>query len=276
MTNEQWLDVFKGIGSEMRAGIAEFLSREGGAVPVGKGAGGDKTFPVDRWAEDIVIAALEDVHAKGEDFTLVSEEMGARRFGESDTLLLVDPIDGSNNAKSGIPMFGVSIALIHGMTFADISAAYVINLPTGEEYWAIRGEGALKDGRRIHTSSSEDIIIVGFEASNPKTDIPAIMPLLASARRTRCFGSMALDLVFLASGGMSVFVTANPARAFDYAAGYLILREAGGVITDIKGASLGGMAAGLNRTVPLLAAANQRLHQKALALLSTGKQACQY
>ncbi len=271
MTNKQWLDIFKGIGREMRAGIAEFLSRDGGAIPVGKGAGGDKTFPVDRWAEDIVIAALEDVYAKDENFTLVSEEMGVRRFGESDTLLLVDPIDGSNNAKSGIPMFGVSIALIRGKTFGDISAAYVMNLANGDEYWAVRGEGAFKDGRRIHSSSSEDIVIVGFEASNPKTDIPAVMPLLAAARRTRCFGSIALDLVFLASGGMSVFATGNPSRAFDYAAGYLILMEAGGVITDIKGGSLEGISAGLDRTVPLLAAANPRLHQKALGLLSANR-----
>ena len=62
MDNQQWLDVFKTIGRKMRAGIAEFLSREGGKVALGKGAGGDRTFPVDKWAEDIIIAELEQAH----------------------------------------------------------------------------------------------------------------------------------------------------------------------------------------------------------------------
>jgi myo-inositol-1(or 4)-monophosphatase len=93
MDNQQWLAVFKDIGRKMREGIAEFLSREGGAVPLGKGAGGDKTFPVDRWAEDIVIAALEKVHQQGEVFTLISEEAGIRKFGEGEKIVLVDPID---------------------------------------------------------------------------------------------------------------------------------------------------------------------------------------
>ena len=59
MTNEQWLDLFKDIGKKMREGLSEILSREGGKIPLGKGAGVDKTFPVDKWAEDIVISALE-------------------------------------------------------------------------------------------------------------------------------------------------------------------------------------------------------------------------
>ncbi len=65
MTNQQWLEIFKDVGRQMHAGIAEFLSREGGTVPLGKGAGGDKTFPVDKWAEDIILAALEAAHGAG-------------------------------------------------------------------------------------------------------------------------------------------------------------------------------------------------------------------
>jgi myo-inositol-1(or 4)-monophosphatase len=268
MTNEQWLEVFMHIGGQMREGLPFVLSREGGKVPIGKGAGGDKTFPVDKWAEDIIVTAAERAHAGGEHFTLISEELGIRRFGEGAKVLLVDPIDGSNNAKSGIPFFSASLALLDGATLGDLAAAYVINLAVGEEFWAIRGHGAYKNGARIRTSAAEAITIVAYEASSPAADIPKIMPLLTGAKRTRCYGSTALDLAYLSSGAISVFVTGTASRAFDYAAGMLILEEAGGVITDLEGLNLDSIAAGLDRTVPLLACANERLRVTALRLLS--------
>ena len=110
MTNEQWLEIFKHIGKKMREGLSVIINKEGGTVPLGKGAGGDKTFPVDKWAEDIIIAALARAQREGEAFTLISEELGVRKFGEGKKIVLVDPIDGSNNAKSGIPFFSTSLA----------------------------------------------------------------------------------------------------------------------------------------------------------------------
>jgi myo-inositol-1(or 4)-monophosphatase len=271
MTNEQWLEIFKDIGKKMRQGLSEILGREGGRVPLGKGAGGDRTFPVDKWAEDIVIAALEQAHNQGESFTLISEELGARNFGSGGKIVLVDPIDGSNNAKSGIPFFSTSIALLNGDKLSDLSVGYVLNLAGADEFWAIRGEGAYKNGARIRTSATEGITIVAYEASSPRTDIPRILPLLQAAKRTRCFGSTALDLAYLASGAISVFATGTASRAFDYAAGMLILEEADGVITDLTGDTLDHIVVGLDRTVPLLACANERAHVTALNLLSESR-----
>lgn len=267
MNEQQWLEVFQDIGRQMRAGIGEFLSREGGKVPIGRGAGGDKTFPVDQWAEDIVITRLDRLHAGGESFTLVSEEVGVKAFGAGTTTVLVDPIDGSNNAKNGVPFFATSIALLDGDLLSNLRLGYIINLATGDEYWAIKGGGAYKNGMPIRTPEHSEITIAAFEASDPAKDIPAMLPLLSAAKRTRCFGSTALDLALLASQGMSVFVTATPSRAFDYAAGMLILAEAGGVVTDINGGSLGNVQVGVGRTVPLLAAKNAAAHAAALALL---------
>ena len=268
MTDEQWLELFRQIGATMRAGLPAILDKEGGTIPLGKGAGGDKTFPVDKWAEDIIVAAAERAHAAGEQFTLVSEELGIRKFGNGEKVLLVDPVDGSNNAKSGIPFFGVSLALLKGETLSSLSVGYVANLAAGHEFWAIRGQGAWKNGAPIRTSPAEGIIIVAYEASSPASDLPRILPLLTTARRTRCFGSTALDLSYLASGALSVFVTATPSRAFDYAAGMLILCEAGGVITGLDGTSLDSIRGGLERTVPLLAAKNGAAHRLALSLVS--------
>ncbi|HTF99463.1 MAG TPA: inositol monophosphatase family protein [Nitrospirota bacterium] len=271
MTNEQWLELFKDIGKKMREGLSSVLAREGGTVPLGKGAGGDKTFPVDKWAEDIVITALERAQKAGEAFTLISEELGVREFGQGEKIVLVDPIDGSNNAKSGIPFFSTSLALLDGRKLGTLAAAYIINLAAGDEFWAVRGKGAYKNGSLITTSASPGITIVAFEASSPSHDIPRIMPLLALAKRTRCFGSTALDLAYLASGAMSAFATATASRAFDYAAGMLILKEAGGVITDLSGANLEGIEAGLQRTVPLLASKNETAHATAVGILSSVK-----
>jgi len=268
MTNEQWLEVFQNIGRTMRAGIAEFLAREGGTVPLGRGAGGDKTFPVDKWAEDIVLSALERVHAQGEAFTLVSEELGIRKFGDGAVTVIVDPIDGSNNAKNGIPFFATAIALLDGDRLAGLRLGYIINLASGDEFWATKGGGAYRNGKLIRTPEHSEITIVAFEASDPGKDIPRILPLLSAAKRTRCFGSTALDLAHLASQGMSVFVTATASRTFDYAAGMLILAEAGGVMTDLDGRSLDDIAVGIGRTVPLLAAKNAAAHAAAKALLA--------
>jgi len=268
MDNQQWLDVFKTIGRKMRAGIAEFLGREGGKVALGKGAGGDRTFPVDKWAEDIIIAGLEQAHRQGEAFTLISEEAGVRRFGDGTKIVLVDPIDGSNNAKNGVPFFATAIALLNGDKLSDLAVGYVINLAVEDEFWAVRGQGAYKNGLPIRTPATDAITIVAYEASNPAKDIPRILPLIAQAKRTRCFGSTALDLAYLASGAISVFATATASRTFDYAAGMLILKEADGVITDLEGASLEHIVVGLDRTVPLLASKNDTTHRKALAALS--------
>lgn len=268
MDDQQWLEVFKDIGRRMCEGITEFLAREGGSVSLGKGAGGDKTFPVDRWAEDIVIAALEKAHQQGEAFTLISEEAGIRKFGDGSMIVLVDPIDGSNNAKTGIPFFSTSIALLKGDTLSTLAVGYIINLASGDEFWALRGQGAFQNGSRIRTPATDAITIVAFEASNPAKDLPRIFPLIYSAKRTRCFGSTALDLAYLASGALTLLAIATPARAFDYAAGMLILLEAGGTVTDFSGKPLSEISAGLERTVSLLASANERLHVMALNTLS--------
>jgi len=269
MTNEQWLAIFKDIGRKMHAGIAEFLEREGGSVPLGKGAGGDKTFPVDKWAEDIIIAVLDKAHGAGESFTLLSEELGIRKFGDGKKVVLVDPIDGSNNAKNGVPFFATSLALLDGETLSTLAVGYVVNLAAGDEFWAIRGQGAYKNGSRIRTPTTDAITIVAYEASDPAQDLLRIFPLIAQAKRTRCFGSTALDLAHLASGAFSVFATATASRTFDYAAGMLIVKEADGVITDLEGMLLDHIKAGLGRTVPLLASKNDATHVKALDILSS-------
>ena len=93
------------------------------------------------------------------------------------------------------------------------------------------------------------------------------MPLLSMFDRVRCFGSTALDLAFLAQGALSVFVVPCPSRSFDFAAGYLLVKEAGGIVTDLKGDSIEDVEIGVKKSTPLLAAANVKLHTRAMECL---------
>ena len=264
----QWLDVLRSAGEALRKAIPQIAGRPDASVRLRRGAGGDQTFYIDEMAEQIVIGALEGVARQGGGFTLISEECGIREFGAQGNIrILLDPLDGSNNGKRGIPYYATSIAVLDGERLEDLIVGYVIDLSAGREYWAIKGEGAWCDDKKIGCRGGEEFDMVAFEASVPSKDIARILPLLASSRKVRCLGAIALDLALLAAGAVDLLAVATPTRSFDYAAGMLILQEAGGVITDMEGGDIGGILAGLERTVPMLAAANGTLHQKALAIL---------
>ncbi len=181
--------------------------------------------------------------------------------------MLIDPIDGSKNAISGIPFFCTSIAIAEGDTIGSVISAYVVNLNTGDEFRAEKGKGAFLNGERVSTQDGEEFSLIAYEAQAPGKDIVRIVPLLGKARKTRCFGATALDLSYVACGAISVFVSPSPSRSFDFAAGGLLVKEAGGIFTDTKGLPVDEVGIGLKKSVPLLASGNERLHRKALELL---------
>ena len=112
---------------------------------IGVGVGGDDTTAIDSEVERVVVARFD---ASGADFTLVSEELGIRpAIGGSSSVVVLDPIDGSINAKRGIPFFSVSVAVADGPTMGDVHFGYVYDFGSGEEWTAVRGQGAFLDGR---------------------------------------------------------------------------------------------------------------------------------
>lgn len=232
---------------------------------LGTGASGDKTFSIDKKAEDIIITGLR---ALGSRLTLITEEAGIVDMGGGETVVIVDPIDGSKNAVSGIPFYCASIAAAEGKTLGDIRYAYVLNLISGDEFWAERAAGAFLNGKRLLARQDEELYLTAYEAQSPARDMPLILPLLAKSRKTRCLGATALDLSYLASGAVSTFISPSPSRSFDFAAGYLIVKEAGGVFTDMDGKDIKDVPLGLGRSSTLLVSLNERLHLKALQILS--------
>jgi len=232
---------------------------------IGVGASGDTTYQIDKLAEDIVLAGLEGA---GEPLTIVSEELGVQDLRGGGRKILIDPIDGSRNAVSGIPFYCTSIAVVNGNTIGDIEIAYIINLVNGDEFWAGKGTGAFLNGAKITAQEDDILYLVSYEAQSPGKDVARIMPLLSESRKTRCFGSTALDLAYLSAGSVSVFANPSPSRSFDFGGGWLLVKESGGVFTDMAGRPVDDVEVSLKKSTSLLVSGNKGLHEKALQLLN--------
>ena len=196
---------------------------------VGAGMGGDETTAIDAAAEAAIVARLEAVHRSGTDFTLVSEELGERVFGSGGGLRVVlDPIDGSLNAKRGIPFFSLSLAVADGAEMSDVVFGYVYDFGTGEEWSAALGEGAHLDGAPLDgVPPKERIEILAFEATRTVLVAEKSEAFVGVAHRIRIMGSLALSLCHLAAGRVDAVCSLKRARAVDIAAAQLLVRERG-------------------------------------------------
>ena len=190
------------------------------------GVGGDDTTAIDEAAETAVVRRLE---ALGGDFTLVSEELGERTFGAGgNTRVVVDPIDGSLNAKRGIPFFSFSLAVADGDTMGDVAFGYVYDFGTGEEWTATRGAGAQLNGEPLGpTRPKDEIEILSFEATTTAEVADKAAAMVGSAYRLRIMGSLAISLCHLAAGRVDAVCSLKPARSVDIAAGQLLVLERG-------------------------------------------------
>ena len=200
----------------MLAALPTRLERE----PVrGIGLGGDETTAVDEAAESAILARFRDTGA-----SIVSEEVG--RIEGDGTLVVVDPIDGSLNAKRGIPFFSLSIAIAAGNRMEDVTIGYVYDFGSGEEWVARRGEGAWLNGEPLGAlRPKERIEILSFEATRTSL-VAAHAPAFADlAYRLRVMGSLALSLCHLGAGRVDAVCSLKEARSVDIAAAQLLCRE---------------------------------------------------
>ena len=225
-----WLSVCREAADAVRSGVAGLPTRDEREPSLRVGEGGDETTAIDEAAERAVVARLEALHADGVDFTLVSEELGERRFGQASEglVVVVDPIDGSMNAKRGIPFFSLSIAVAEGPAMRDVVFGFVADLGTGEEWTARRGEGAFLDGRRLEGPGPKDEIeILSFEATTTAEIASRAGAMEGLALRLRVMGSLALSLCHLAAGRVDAVCSLKPIRSVDIAAAQLLCRERG-------------------------------------------------
>jgi len=229
------------------------------------GAGGDRTMELDRAAEAVVFAELERVADAGTRFSVLSEEVGLRSFGAPYPLVVVDPVDGSLNAKQGIPFYNVMLAMLEGPTVGDAAAGSVFNLINGETWTAIKGRGASHNGKRLDVIPRERpdrIQLLGLESST--RSLKVAQRLVERSSKVRILGSMALSMAHTAAGALDVFCAPVPMRVFDMTAGLLLLAEAGGVATDIHGQPLGSLECTLTTRTSLICSADATAHAMAL------------
>ena len=201
-----------------------------------RGEGGDLTLVIDAAAEDAVFSELDGLHAAGARFTAVSEERGLVDYGDPDLLVVIDPIDGSMNAKRGLTHHALSVAVADGPTMADVAFGYVYDLGPGEEWVAERGAGATLDGERLDPSIGErrtgdgKLELVAIESANPRWLAASSDALQRVTGRVRAMGSIAISLCQVAATRVDGMATLWNCRAVDAAAAQLIVRESGGFV----------------------------------------------
>jgi myo-inositol-1(or 4)-monophosphatase len=223
-------------------GLAEILSAAPTtaerAIETGeRGSGGDRTLVIDRSAETVVLEQLDRLRDEGYRFTALSEERGVIDYGDDAVKVIIDPIDGSLNAKRGIPHHALSIAVADGPTMADVAFAFVYDFGPHEEWTARRGEGALLNGDPLDPELEERrgrdgrIEVLGIESADPRWVAGAIDELVLTAYRLRALGTIASTLCQVAAARFDGMLSLRRARGVDSAAGQLIVREAGGFVS---------------------------------------------
>jgi myo-inositol-1(or 4)-monophosphatase len=202
---------------------------------------GDFVSMADKRAEQTIVDELRNARP---DWGMLLEEGGEIAGNPDKPRWIVDPLDGTTNFLHGIPHFSISIAVEEkkpgGGT--EITHGMVYQLVTDEEYWAEKGRGAWLEDRRLRVSARRDLAetVIGTGIphcgrGNPESwakIYSAVAPHVSGIRR---FGSAALDLAWVAAGRMDGFWE-DDLDLWDTAAGVLLVKEAGGFVTDYRGA----------------------------------------
>ena len=191
---EDWLAFCREIASDVEAMLRRYPTRDDREPVVGQGRGGDDTTVIDAGAEEVAVAHLEALETRGVGFLLVSEELGERRFGDpaSPWIVVLDPIDGSLNAKRGLPFYCISIAFANGPTLNDVQFGFVKDFGSGEEWVAEKGSGATVNGRALGGVRPKNRLgIVDLEATTAALVADAATRLDGHVGRIRLLGALA-------------------------------------------------------------------------------------
>jgi myo-inositol-1(or 4)-monophosphatase len=263
-----WLAFSRRAADAGREALKRFPLTAQRAEKLGRGEGGDMTLAIDGAVEDTVFAELD---ALGIGLCAISEERGLVEIaGGGPIHVVIDPIDGSLNAKRQLPFYSISIAVAEGHDMASVVFGYVANFPTGEEWWAARGQGAFLDGARLEPAPrGARLEILGVESADPLlVDAGSDALAKTEAHRLRMIGSIALSLCFVASARFDGMISLRPARSVDAAAGQLVVREAGGEVSfpDADGAHPLSAVLDLDMRSRVVAGATGAIHKGLLGV----------
>jgi myo-inositol-1(or 4)-monophosphatase len=231
-----WLGAARAAARELQGVLAAAPTTAERARETGtRGEGGDRTLEIDAAAEEAVFRRLRALHDEGHRFVAVSEERGRIDFGGGPVRVVIDPLDGSKNAKRGLPPHALSLAVADGATMADVEFGFVYDFGAGEEWVARRGGGTRLNGVLLDPGVPERRVggkleLLGIESADPRWVRDSAEALAETAHRLRAMGAIAVSLCQVAAARLDGMVTLRPSRAVDVAAAQLIVREAGGVV----------------------------------------------
>lgn len=233
-----WLGVCRRSVSGLQRMLADVPTTKERALETGtRGSGGDRTLEIDHGAEQLVLDELEALREDGYRFMVLSEERGEIDFGDDGVRVIIDPIDGSLNAKRGISEYALSIAVADGETMADVAFGFVHDFGPSEQWWAWRGRGAWLDGTPLDPTLGERrgrdgrLEVLGIESADPRWIQASIEALVDTAYRLRALGTIAASLCQVAAARFDGLVSLRRSRGVDAAAGQLIVREGGGLVS---------------------------------------------
>jgi myo-inositol-1(or 4)-monophosphatase len=234
-----WLGFCRRAAGAARDAVQAYATTAERGVETGLGEGGDTAYVIDRAAEDAIFAEIERL---GVPLMAVSEERGELNIGEGGQVrVVVDPVDGSLNAKRGLPFACVSIAIASGPRMTDVELGWVAELDPrlsagddprrGRDWWAVKGEGAFRDGEPLPELRPGPLEVLGLETARPEL-VAAAAPAIEAveARRIRALGSVAMTLCLVAAGQLDAMLSLRPIRSVDAAAAQLLVKEAGGAV----------------------------------------------
>ena len=230
------------------------------ALQVSRKGAADFVSRADLAAEQTIFEALSAARPK---YGFVMEERGEVEGADNSNRWIVDPLDGTTNFLHGVPHFAISIALERDR---QPHAGVVYNPATDELFWAEKGEGAYLNDRRLRVSNRRDLSECLFACGLPFAGRPGRARALEETDRVlektagvRRFGAAALDLAYVAAGRFDAFWERG-LNSWDVAAGAIIVREAGGLVSEIEGGPK-FLASGS------ILAANSEIHEQAKSLV---------
>lgn len=227
------IDVLQNASRRVYENVKDMAGTEDAAGDNGIGAGGDVSRNIDIIAEKTVLDYLREINFE---CTVLGEECGRVQISDNPKgFVIMDAIDGSANAVRGIPFFCCSLAFATEDKLSSITDGVVTNLATGQMYRATKGEGCFLDNKPIKVHAGDPIYnIVGINTSGASRELMRRLdPIFENHNHTRHFGANALEMAFFASGIMDVFIDLRKKiRIQDIAAGYILVKEAGGIILN--------------------------------------------
>jgi fructose-1,6-bisphosphatase/inositol monophosphatase family enzyme len=261
MGNEYWLKLCKDIGKKIFIESQKYLKEDERKKIVSLGYGGDSTLFLDDVIEKLIINELKST---GKSFKIIAEESGINTFGKKpEVIVVVDPIDGSNNMKFGIPFVSTSIAIGDlTETMRGIEVGYVGNIVNGDSYYAIKNKGAFHNDKKIHVAKERTGCVLVDVIKNRKENFKRLMNFGDNFPFVRMLGSGCLGTCFVAEGVVDGYLWLGAKRNIDHAAGQLIVREAGGIMKTIEGTDFADMKIAFNYDNNVIVAPDLEIYNK--------------